>query len=76
MFRCLVGEIGGQSLSGREQFLLVDDVVPIKYGPRFVTGEQHGDPFRHAGPDQVARGGTTTIVQQAVRDLRLPTGIT
>jgi hypothetical protein len=38
--------IGGQPLPGREQFLLVHDVVPIEHGPRFVSGEQHGEATR------------------------------
>jgi hypothetical protein len=38
------GEVRGQSLPGGEEFLLVDDVVSIEHRPRFVAGEQHGDP--------------------------------
>jgi Resolvase, N terminal domain len=62
----LVGEVRGQSLSGREEFLLVDDVVPIEHGPRFVAGEQHGDPFRDARPNQVPCGGAAAIVEEPV----------
>jgi len=66
---CLLGsfEVGGQSLAGREEFLFVDDVVAIKHRPRFVARQQHGNPFRHSGPDQVPRGGAAAIVQEPVR---------
>ena len=45
----------------------MDDVGPIEHGPRFVPGEQHGDPFRDARPDQVAGGRASAIVQQPMR---------
>ena len=56
------GEVGGQSLSGREEFLLVDDVVPVKHRTCFVARQQHGDPFRDARPDQIPRGSAAAIV--------------
>ena len=68
-------QVGRQALAGREEFLLIDDVVPIKHGPRFVAGQQHGDPFGDARPNQVTRGGPSAIVQEAVRDVGLPTRV-
>ena len=58
-----------QSLSGGQELLLVHGIVPVEHGARFVRGDQHGDPLRHARPDQVARGRASAIVQEAVRDL-------
>jgi hypothetical protein len=40
-----------------------------------VAGKQHGDPFGDARPNQVARGGPSAIVQEAVRDVGLPTRV-
>ena len=75
MFGLLVGEVRGQSLSGCQEFLLVDDVVPIEHGPRLVAGEQHGDPLRYARADQVPCRGASTIVEEPMRDLGLPAGV-
>ena len=59
--------IGGQLIPGREQFLLVDDVVAVEDGAGLVPGEEHGDAFGDAGADQVARGGAPAVVEEAGR---------
>ena len=70
-----VGQRNPQVPAGREEFLLGDEVISIEHGPRFVAGEQHGDPFGHARADQIARGRAATVVQEPMRDLCLPSGV-
>ena len=60
-------QIGGQLIAGREQFLLVDDVVAVEDGAGLVPGEEHGDAFGDAGADQVAGGGAPAVVEEAGR---------
>ena len=71
----LLGEIRGQSLSGHQELLLIDDVVAIEHRPGLVPGEQHGDPFRDARPDQVPRGRATAIMQEPVGHVGLATRV-
>ena len=63
----LLREIGDQLVPGVEQFLLVDDVVAVEDGAALVPGQEHGDPLGDIRADQVACGGTPTIVKEASR---------
>ena len=63
----LLREIGDELVPGVEQFLLVDDVVAVEDGAALVPGQEHGDPLGDVCADQVARGGTPTIVKEAGR---------
>ena len=60
-------QIGDQLVPGVEQFLLVDDVVAVEDGAALVPGQEHGDAFGDVRADQVARGGTAAIVEEASR---------
>ena len=63
----LLREIGDELVPGVEQFLLVDNVVAVEDGAALVAGQEHGDPLGDVCADQVARGGTATIVEEAGR---------
>ena len=55
------------SWPGVEQFLLVNNVVAVEDGAALVPGQEHGDPLGDIRADQVAGGGTPTIVKEAGR---------
>ena len=63
----LLREILDELVPGVEQFLLVDDVVAVEDGAALVPGQEHGDPLGDIRADQVAGGGTPTIVKEAGR---------
>ena len=63
----LLRQIGDQLVPGVEQFLLVNNVVAVEDGAALVPGQEHGDPFGDVRADQVAGGGTPTIVEEAGR---------
>jgi hypothetical protein len=68
-------QVGRQPVPGRQQFPFVHDVVAIEHSARFVAREQHGDPLRHPGADQVPRRGASTIVEQTMGHARPATGV-
>ncbi len=63
----LLRQIGDQLVPGVEQFLLVDDVIAVEDGAALVPGQEHGDALGDVRADQVAGGGTPTIVEEASR---------
>ena len=63
----LLRQILDELVPGVEQFLLVDDVVAVEDGAALVPGQEHGDPLGDIRADQVAGGGTPTIVKEAGR---------
>ena len=63
----LLRQILDELVPGVEQFLLVDNVVAVEDGPALVPGQEHGDPLGDIRADQVAGGGTPTIVKEAGR---------
>jgi hypothetical protein len=67
ILRVLV-EVGGESLSSRQQFLFVDNVIAVKHRARLMAGEQHRDALGDARSDEVARGGAATVMEQPMRD--------
>ena len=68
----LLRQIGDQLVPGVEQLLLVDDVVAVEDGAALVPGQEHGDALGDVRADQVAGGGTPTIVEEASRHPRPP----
>ena len=60
-------QIGDELVPGREEFLLVDDVVAVEDGAALVPGQEHGDALGDARADQVAGGRTPAIVEEAGR---------
>ena len=68
-------QVGRQPVPGRQQFPFVHDVVAIEHGARLVAREQHGDPLRHPGADQVPGLGAPTIVEQTMGHARPATGV-
>ena len=77
-------QIGGQLIAGREEFLLVDDVVAVEDGAGLVPGEEHGDAFGDAGAirfraavrrqswrKRVGTPAAQQAVRQAVRQRRI-----
>ena len=63
----LLREILDELVPGVEQFLLVNNVVAVEDGAALVPGQEHGDPLGDIRADQVAGGGTPTIVKEASR---------
>ena len=63
----LLRQIGDELVPGVEQFLLVNNVVAVEDGAALVPGQEHGDPLGDIRADQVAGGGTPTIVKEAGR---------
>ena len=63
----LLREILDELVPGVEQFLLINNVVAVEDGAALVPGQEHGDPLGDIRADQVARGGTPTIVKEASR---------
>ena len=63
----LLREILDELVPGVEQFLLMDNVVAVEDGAALVPGQEHGDAFGDVRADQVAGGGTPTIVKEASR---------
>ena len=60
-------QIGDELVPGVEQFLLVNNVVAVEDGAALVPGQEHGDPLGDVRADQVARGRTPAIVEEAGR---------
>ena len=63
----LLRQIGDELVAGLEQFLLINNVVAVEDGAALVPGQEHGNPLGDAGADQVAGGGTATVVEEAGR---------
>ena len=63
----LLRQILDELVPGVEQFLLVDDVIAVEDGAALVPGQEHGDALGDVRADQVAGGGTPTIVEEASR---------
>ena len=63
----LLRQIGDELVPGVEQFLLVNNVVAVEDGAALVPGQEHGDALGDVRADQVARGSSATIVEEAGR---------
>ena len=60
-------ELGG----GLDDVALADDVVALEDGTRPVAADGHGDPLRHAGPDEVPDPGAAEVVEEEAGDTNL-----
>jgi len=56
-------KIGLGTLHGFPQIRLVNDVVPIEDGSRFVAADGHRYPLRNLGPDHVSDSGPAKIME-------------
>ena len=63
----LLRQILDELVPGVEQFLLMNNVVAVEDGAALVPGQEHGDALGDVRADQVAGGGTPTIVEEASR---------
>ena len=63
----LLRQIGDQLVPGVEQFLLINNVVAVEDGAALMPGQEHGDALGDVRADQVARGSSATIVEEAGR---------
>jgi hypothetical protein len=58
-------EVGLSSLHCLPKIGLVDDVVAVKDGPRFVAANRHGYALGNSGPDHVPNSRPAEVVEDA-----------